>query len=243
MKVVTPYRPFAPESAAHRRLGSFDWVDAARMLGASVRRSCGCDTVVITDHDTSLPIPAHHYATTERRLMLWLLEIAAAYLRSDDFDRDTAFICPDALVFQELRHFFVADLGIVVRLDEKYRAKPLLNSVQFWRHSAKQRLAPFYERALEIARGLCDDWQRWGADTEPLRRELEPFHYGLIQRHSLRVRCWSQTQVLSFPSEAMLLTAALGKRVAPPSAPIVDFKYGRKKGMRAYFNTMMGAAA
>jgi hypothetical protein len=72
LRVVSPYRPFVPESQAHQLLGEFDWVAALRMLRVSVTKAMGCDTVAITDVDTDLPGPTFHYETKERRLMLWI---------------------------------------------------------------------------------------------------------------------------------------------------------------------------
>ena len=57
-RVVSPFRQFVPESEPHRELGPFDWVDALRMLGASVSRSNGVETLALTDVDTDLPVPS-----------------------------------------------------------------------------------------------------------------------------------------------------------------------------------------
>jgi hypothetical protein len=61
MKIVSPFRPFPPESSAHRKLGPFDWVGALQMLGTSARASCDCATFALTDVDTDLPVPAYQY--------------------------------------------------------------------------------------------------------------------------------------------------------------------------------------
>ena len=57
MRVVSPYRPFVPESGSHQALGPFDWVGALGMLRTSVRVACGCETYALTDVDTTLPGP------------------------------------------------------------------------------------------------------------------------------------------------------------------------------------------
>ena len=44
MRVVSPFRPFPAESDPHRALGPFDWVEALRMLRASVLQACDCET-------------------------------------------------------------------------------------------------------------------------------------------------------------------------------------------------------
>jgi hypothetical protein len=82
VRVVTPFRPFEPESREHLELGPFDWIGAIGMLRASVERSCHCETVAVTDVDTTLPGPTFQYATTHRRLMLWILDVSLRYLES-----------------------------------------------------------------------------------------------------------------------------------------------------------------
>lgn len=230
MKIVSPYRPFAPESGAHQALGPFDWVGALEMLRASVRKACGCETYALTDVDTSLSGAVHSYATTERRLMLWLLDVVLCYLRSDDFNDDTIMVSPDALVLQDLSGWFRADLGLMVRTGEKYAEKPLLNGVQCWRVAAKDRLVAFYERVLWRARHADPRLIRWGADTEPIVDLLAPLVAGPFLRSGLSV----------YGFEARAAFASVPK-VRPrrgmeiPATPILDFKGLRKHFMADYF--------
>ena len=239
MKVVTPFRPFVPESPAHRKLGPFDWVAAVWMLRRSVALACRCDTYALTDLGTPDLGLSHRYAPTETRLMLWILEVCEQYLTSDDFDQDTVLISPDALVFADLHRFFAgADLGIVVRGGKFADKRPLLNGVQFWAVAAKDRLVEFYQRARAIAATLPESSLRWGADTIPLVKLLAPVCAGRQRRAGLTVDGIRHASILLGPTEGDMQRIGRGQRPAP--APIVDFKYTRKWLMPAYYAGTVG---
>jgi len=243
MKAVSPYRPFAPESPAHLKLGAFDWPAALTMLRASVRESCQCETFALTDRATQLPVPAHRYDTHEPRLMLWLLEVCLRYLESSDFDEDTVMLSPDVLVFDDLRPWFRADLGVIVRVAKKFAdKKPLLNGVQFWRVEAQDRLVAFYRAVLALARTLPESEICWGADTEPIRRLLHPLQAGPMERAGLSVFGIRRMQMFVTVSSVDIANIRAGGRPSPLT-PIIDFKYLRKHHMRDYFNATLGERA
>ncbi len=229
LRVVSPYRPFVPESYAHTTLGPFDWVDALRMLRVSVARSNNCETVAITDLDTELPGPTFQYATTERRLMLWILDVALCYLRSDDFDCDTILLSPDLLVFGDLRPWMTEHFTVLMRA--KYPAHPILNAVQFWPLQRKATLIRFYEDALTIGRSLPEGYLRWGGDTEPIRRLLAPLAPGLV----------IPGKIDKLGYKGMATKLACGQVVLPVRA-ILDFRFTRKQFMRRYFDATIGSA-
>ncbi len=243
MRVVTPFRPFAAESIEHQRLGPFDWPAAIEMLRASVACSCHVDTIVITDVDTAIA-PAFRYHTTERRLMLWILEVIGAYLRSTDFDQDTIMVSPDTLVQADLAPVFAerADLAVLVRTAEVFRGtrKAILNGTQWWRHAAKPELIEFYDRALTIARDLPEELLRWGADTEPLRMLLEPIELGIHvrRRHrrerGMRIKMIEARHISASLSDENVDRCTRGHRPRLQKIPILDFKYTRKRHMAAY---------
>lgn len=233
MRVVTPFRPFPAESQAHQMLGPFDWVGAIQMLRASVERSCGCDTVTLTDVDTELPVPTFQFVTEERRLMLWILEVSRAYLASDWFDQDTVMVSPDMLVYQPLSPYFMADLGILVRGGKFAEHRPVLNSVQWWAHAAKDRLVAWYDAAIAYARQLPESSIIWGADTEPFEQLLAPLVRGTVSRRGrLSVAFLPCEEIV----EALRTRDHIGATLPAPSVPVVDFRYNRKRFMREYFN-------
>jgi hypothetical protein len=242
MKVVSPYRLFAPESQPHQALGEFDWISALRMLGSSVEESCQCQTFAITDVDTDLAVPSFQFETTERRLMLWILDVSLQYLKSPYFDDDTVMISPDTLVLGDLQPYFMADLGLVVRLDEKFRARPIINSAQWWRHVGKKRLIAFYEQALAIARTLPEDMTTWGADSESLRQLVDPIGPGVYRRSGLKVALIPMRWVMECLTEDMITQLTNGQRPYRPPVPILDFKYTRKLHMQAYFDATFRSA-
>lgn len=237
-RVVSPYRPFEPESQAHLLLGPFDWVGALEMLRVSVERSNHCETVAITDVDTDLPGPTFHYVTTERRLMLWILEVALCYLKSDDFDRDTVMLSPDLLVYGDLRPWM--NQYFVVLMRAKYIHHPILNGVQFWPVRLKKRIADFYEQALAIGRTLPEDYLRWGGDTEPLRQLLQPIVPGLVMRGGKPLaRLIESDEILQSFTSGQASALERGE-VILPVRPVVDYRYTRKRHMRAYYEATIG---
>ncbi|HEX8030280.1 MAG TPA: hypothetical protein VF491_17520 [Vicinamibacterales bacterium] len=191
--------------------------------------------MTLTDVDTALPGQSFQYETAHRRLMLWILEVSLRYLESADFDQDTVMVSPDILVLGDLRPFFTADLGVIVRSADKFIAseRPLLNSVQWWRVGAKDRLADFYRQALEIAETLPEDVIRWGADTEPLLRLLSPLQVGQFERVGLTVSAMDQREVMGTFSRRILRHMQAGQPYQ--GQPLLDFKYLRKRHMREFF--------
>lgn len=246
LRVVSPYRPFAPESVEHQTLGPFDWLGALEMLHASVaRHTPDAEAVAITDVDTALPVPMLGFLTSERRLMLWILEVSLRYLESSAFDRDTVLISPDCLVLGDLRAVVPdADLGIVVRTESKHRGtgRVILNQVQFWRRAAQPALVAFYQQALRLARALPEDVIRWGADTEPLRQLLEPIEAGMAARQGLTVALMPWHEVLEPLTRENIDRLERGETMRV-SKPVLDFRYTRKHHMRAAFESLFGVPA
>jgi hypothetical protein len=243
MKIVTPFRPFAPESVEHFKLGPFDWHGAIEMLRASAARFCQCETFVITDVDHDAPGPAHYFDTSERRLMLWILDVSLRYLESEHFDQDTVMVSPDILVLGDLRPYFVADLGLVVRTGEKFKDtnRTVLNGVQWWRHASKKRLVHFFRRALAIARELPEERIVWGADTDPLIQLTAPLIGGARVKRSGLTFYGHERLMQSLSSQAMVAIDA-GEPLSRPSFPLLDFKYDRKHYMRRTFDALVGSA-
>lgn len=240
LRVVSPYRPFEPESQAHQMLGPFDWVGALQMLAVSVERSNGCETRAITDVDTSLPVPAFQYHTTERRLMLWILDVALQYLKSADFDRDTIMLSPDLLVFGDLRPWMTGYFVVLMRTG--YPDHPILNAVQFWPVARKKSLIAFYEQALAIGRTLSEGHLRWGGDTEPLRQMLEPIVPGLVLRDGKAIaRLVEADEIMQAFTTTQATALTRGDAVLPVRA-ILDFRYLRKRSQRKYFDLTIGKA-
>lgn len=243
MKIVTPFRPFAPESIEHQRLGPFDWHDAIAMLRASAARFCQCETFVITDVDHEPPGPAHYYDTTERRLMLWILDVSLRYLESEQFDQDTVMVSPDILVLGDLRPYFVADLGLVVRTGEKFKDtnRTILNGAQWWRHASKKRLVHFFHRALAIARDLPEARIVWGADTDPLIQLTAPL-VGETRVKRSGLAFYGHTNLMPSLSSHAMAALERGASLAGCPYPLLDFKYERKRYMRRVFENVMAAA-
>lgn len=237
MKIVTPFKPFAPESSSHRKMADFDWPAAVEMLRASAWHASRTPVVVLGEQ----------YSTTHDRLMLWLLEVSLRYLESDDFDQDTAMLSPDMLVFKDLSPFFRADLGIVARLHPKFikSGRTLLFGMQLWKHAGKDRLIALYRNALAIAEGLSDGAKVWGADIEPFHQLIPPTRYGTQAFGTGRDKLW-----VDFIEDNVVMRsigdgdmAALQAGRAPSTmAPVVDFRYTRKLHMRAFFDATVGPA-
>lgn len=242
MRVVSAYRPFEPESHAHRLLGPFDWPRALEMLAESVTRSCRCETVALTDRLTELPIRAFRYDSSASRLMLWILDVSLRYLESPDFDRDTVFVSPDTLVTGALSPYFAGDLTLLIRPVPKYAKRPILNAAQWWPVASKDRLIGFYRAALQTACELPEGFIEWGADSEALRRLVHPTTPGLHERAGLSVSMVLSSDVLQSISTRMIAGLDSGRPLPPPPVPIVDFKYTRKRFMAQYFEALFPQA-
>ena len=239
LRIVAPFRPFAPESALHQTLSDFDWMDALTMLVDTATRACQCPVHAITDTETVLPVPTLHYRTSERRLMLWTLEACLRYLESPDFDRDSVMLDVDQLVFEDLAPLRTpnADLTVLVRTTNKHRetGRLILNGVQFWSHSGRKRLVAFYRKALAVARTLPEASIQWGADSEALQILLHPIEIGaLVQRDGLTVHFRDATDVLEAFSSAHAVQLAAGAPLVRSRA-VLDFRYLRKRSMRPVY--------
>lgn len=239
MKVVSPYRPIEPYTSIHIEItkGGFDWIDALRMLRCSALLRTGAETFAITD--TDLPVPHYRYQTREPMLMLWILEVSLAYLRSEDFDQDTAFICPDNLVLKPLDGLFGKfDIGLTSR-PPKFIAHPLMNSFQLWPVASKTKLIELYTRALEIGKTLSHEQQRWGGDTTPLIMLLGPIEPGLHMRElGTRVMIYPPPTLNSIGVTTMNKMRT-GRAVKLDSA-VVDFKCAWKLHMREFYERVFG---
>lgn len=224
MKLVSPYRVIRATTKCHEHLAAigFDWVRALEMLAHSAKKYSKAETFAITNQ--TLRVPHYAYQTREESLMIWILEISLAYLRSDDFDQDTVMISPDTLVLMDLKEKFCStawDLGVIVR---PHPVVPILNFLQFWPHHAKEKLIRFYTRCLHIGQGLDHHEKKWGGDTTPLIELLEPVDYKMVDRAGMRVRMWAERE---FISRVTYRT----KLIMPKIGTVVDFRYFAKKRM------------
>jgi len=224
LRLVAPFKPFPPETGIHQRFGMDYWLDALEMLDASAQLSTGRRVYALTDRLTPLPIPALRYDTTETRLMLWLLQVCLAYLRSDEFDRDTVMLDVDQLVVKPLAPYLPdADLGVCVR--HHVKGMPLLNGVQFWRVRGKDRLAQFYQKVLDVARAMPESEIRWGADGHALLRCLQPLEIDYQLRSGVRVAFIPATRIIEEWSSLRIEQAnASGFR-----SPVIDFRGRHRK--------------
>ncbi len=211
------------------------------MLGESVRQSCHCETVALTDTETVLPVLSFQYETKQPRLMLWILEVILSYLDSPKFDQDTVMVSPDTLVYKDLSPYFAGDITILVRTAPHYAERPILNAVQWWRVKSKRKLVRLYTDALAMAQTLPDDMIRWGADTETIVWLLGPIAHGVQSRHGIKVSMIESRLVMQSLAGAVCAQLDAGEPVSWPVRPIVDFKYLRKRYLQRYYDATLGA--
>jgi hypothetical protein len=209
------------------------------MLRVSVDRSCHCDTVTITDVDTDVPGQSFRFRTTERRLMFWILEVSLRYLESDYFNEDTVLVSPDSLVFCDLRQWFAGEIGMVVR--PQHPMRPILNALQWWPVASKATLVELYRKALAHAHTLPEDIQVWGADSKPFEKLLKPLYPGCGPRKfGIVANLIDSRQVMTPLTSGMIAALEAGEPIDPPSM-VLDFRFLRKKFMRAYFEATLGS--
>lgn len=233
-RIVSPFRPFKPESKEHFLLGKFDWYMALAMLAASAKYCGGAEVVVLTDHKTAISnLPTFRYSPRCNRLMPWILDVTLSYLESDDFDRDTWFISPDMMVMKPLGG--TIPNGVDLMLLTHTEPLPIINHTQFWRHSAKKNLIKFYRQCFKRALELDEEQLCWGADTEPLVHYLSPVPLagGAVHQHGLNISFVPRRDVTFRVNERLLRKDIIDWRTA--SASIAEFTYGRKRLMRDYF--------
>lgn len=234
--IVSPYRPLRPDEMTFRHtaasVGQFDWIEALGMLSNTASRF---DYPVIALSNGPLPGQHLQFETAETELMLWILEVSLAYLESEHFNQDTAFVSPDSLInkpFPPMRGF---DLGVCVRFDEKYSKRPILNSVQLWPVAGKERLIRFYQKCLAIAKQLpCGG--KWGADTKPLHQLLRPFAPGVHTRaEMIRVKMFSSRQILRTILSEDIRAISQDQMPMRHDACVIDFKGWRKQHMKRFY--------
>ena len=239
VRVVSPYRPFKPESESHIELGAFDWLGALAMLRASASYCGKAEVIALTDEKTKMKSPAFRYVPRCHRLMTWILDVSLAYIESDDFDRDTWFISPDMLLLKPLPRMPAAVDLMVLAHNEHL---PIINHTQFWSYKAKDKLSDFFRMCLKRAEGLCEDQLRWGADTEPFINYLSPVPMdgGVEERCGLQVSFRPRREI-TFRVGPGALRKFTDWRDAP--APIAEFTYRRKANMAEYFKEIFSKDA
>jgi hypothetical protein len=231
IRLVAPFKPCPLETHTHQTLGADFWMGALSLLNESAQISNNVSVFALTDQTSHLPIPTLRYDTTETRLMLWLLEVCVAYLRSDNFDRDTVMLDVDQLIVKDLRPYFTeADLAVCLRKPPRRpNGMRILNGVQFWRHRGKAQLIAFYEFVLETARTMSEGSIRWGADGFALRDCLEPLENNYHVRHGCRVAFLPATNIIEEWTSQHQREALNGRFLCGgPRRPVLDFRNRRK---------------
>lgn len=247
MRIVSPFKPFPPESDLHKGLSDFDWHGALRMMAHSARQFCHAHVSTVTDLTSDVPGEALRFQTSENRLMLWTLEAQAAFLGSKWFDRNTVLVDADQLICADLTRYFVAGADLVVLIRSKVKNadegwQTLLNGMQWWNVRGRDRLAGFYQQALALAKTLPEASLQWGADTEAVRLLLEPLELGMQLRQGLQVCMLESTTVLETFSDSHRLRLAEG-RLKWPMRPVLDFRFTRKPYMRPAFEALFVESA
>jgi hypothetical protein len=113
--------------------------------------------------------------------------------------------------------------------------EPLLNGVQFWHRSGKQRLIAFYERVLETVQQLPEHRIAWGGDTDALRMRIEPLEIGVVERSGAFVQMWPVDDVLESWSSSQTAILEAGEVPVVRNA-VLDFRAMRKRYMSAMFH-------
>lgn len=245
IRIVAPFKPFVSECGTHTLLEreGFDWNAAIAMMIESARASCeDCPVHILTDIDTPLDFPALRYHTTSTRLMIWSIEICLRYLQSRDFDRNTVMLDCDQLIYGNLRKWFKkdpkVDIGVLVRPHGKHiepGGEPLLNGVQFWHRSGRNRLVAFYQRCLDVVQQLPEHRIAWGGDTDALRQLIEPLEIGVTERSGATVQMWPAEDVLESWSSTHAAMLDAGD-VPVIRHAVLDFRALRKRHMAAMFH-------
>lgn len=132
---------------------------------AAVPRGLGADTVL------RFAPPGN-----PREIVVWRLAATVAYLASDDFDRDTAFVDQDLVFLDDCARLFAApfDVGFTwrevqegVRTPEDHHFwHPVNGGVIFCRHAAQPQAHGFFARALAGVAAMSEEMRVWYGDQE-----------------------------------------------------------------------------
>jgi hypothetical protein len=122
-----------------------------------------------------------------------------------------------------------------------HSVRPILNALQWWPVKSRDVLIALYRDALAIAHKLPNELQVWGADSKPFQKLLKPLSPGCGPRKSGIIANLIDSRHVMTPltSEVIALLTA-GQPIVPPPM-VVDFRYLRKRHMRAYFEATLGS--
>lgn len=227
MKVATFYAECDLPLKPREKSAGFDWHGAIRALERSARTNLVAETILFTDHATTVQRPATRIGDAKSEgVMLWLLDAQAAAVRASS--GPLLMVSPDTLIAGRLDMLFGDwDVCLLTRKSPK----PIINSVIAVRASAA--VADFWDNVARRARGLPSASREWGADIDALVETLEvqPCEAACRETCGIRVRL--------VPVDGIFETVAPGVR--RPPVPIWDFKGSRKAWMPKYA-TLLGCA-
>lgn len=110
-------------------------------------------------------------------LMIWILKAQLEYLRSPDFNCDSIFFSPDALIIKPIHDKFTGfDLAVTLKEQQK-GIFALNNGVVFISPKNKTLLVSLWKHAIKICNDYRDELKEWGGDQKALQDVLEQCNY------------------------------------------------------------------
>ncbi len=116
----------------------------------------------------------HAYINDDKMpLMLWILEAQKAYLESKEFNCNSLFFSPDALIIKPIHDKFTGfDLAVTLN-EQQPNEFALNNGVIFINPKNKDKLIKLWKDAIEICRNYRPELQEWGGDQKALHDALK----------------------------------------------------------------------
>lgn len=222
MRVITFYAHCDLPPEPKRKQIGFDWHAAIRALSASARSTLGCETMVVTDAQTTMQTPVLRVGDAKASgLMLWLLDAQAEAIRVSP--EPSVMVSPDTLIAGRLDALFGEwDVCLLTRP----RPTPIVNSVIAFRPSS--RLAGFWSGIASSARALPRASRTWGADVDAVVNAFG------VRPDEDDVRTVGEVKVRLMPLRGLFRSADRAAPAQRMAEPIWDFKGARKARMPDY---------
>ncbi len=161
-------------------------------------------------------------------LMVWILEAQLEYLRSPDFDCNSIFFSPDALIIKPIHDKFTGfDLAVTLR--KQHDEYALNNGVIFISPKNKEGLIKLWERAVFICKCYREELQEWGGDQKALHDVLKETNWKPEYLEVVRFDCADYNAAMS-KYDPILDNNIMAQ------AHIIHFKGSRKTKMKETWN-------
>jgi hypothetical protein len=203
------------------------------LMDMAIQNIKGWDYQPIIVGDIIRPDAKHIFFYNSSPLMVWILEAQLEYLKSPEFDCDSVFFSPDALIIKPIHDKFTGfDLAVTLKEQQK-GIFALNNGVIFVSPKNKYWLIALWEHALWRCNNYRDELKEWGGDQKALQDTLEICDYKPEYLEVKRFDC------ADFNAPVSKYDPIIDRNILA-QAHIVHFKGPRKLKMTQIWNEIKG---